>query len=85
MSSSGLRTLKEQKVSDYDNSDPTDSWEIQPCQFKQDDSLPQILKCVCSRSRVSIVEPKNIEEAMADSAWIEAMQDELHQFDRLRV
>ncbi|GJT50812.1 integrase, catalytic region, zinc finger, CCHC-type containing protein [Tanacetum coccineum] len=27
---------------------------------------------------VSIVEPKNIKEAMADSAWIEAMQDELH-------
>ncbi|GJQ99178.1 retrovirus-related pol polyprotein from transposon TNT 1-94 [Tanacetum coccineum] len=34
---------------------------------------------------VSIVEPKNIKEAMADSAWIEAMQDELHQFDRLNV
>ncbi|GKF28590.1 hypothetical protein Tco_0094932, partial [Tanacetum coccineum] len=32
---------------------------------------------------VSIVEPKNIKEAMADSAWIEAMQDELHQFDRV--
>ncbi|GJY04979.1 hypothetical protein Tco_0370919 [Tanacetum coccineum] len=30
---------------------------------------------------VSIVEPKNIKEAMADSAWIEAMQDELHQYD----
>ncbi|GJZ29759.1 hypothetical protein Tco_0574406 [Tanacetum coccineum] len=28
-----------------------DSWKIQPCQFKQDDSLPKILKCVCSRSR----------------------------------
>ncbi|GKC32935.1 putative ribonuclease H-like domain-containing protein [Tanacetum coccineum] len=27
---------------------------------------------------MSIVEPKNIKEAMADSAWIEAMQDELH-------
>ncbi|GKG12084.1 hypothetical protein Tco_0346321 [Tanacetum coccineum] len=27
---------------------------------------------------VCIVEPKNIKEAMADSAWIEAMQDELH-------
>ncbi|GKC06589.1 retrovirus-related pol polyprotein from transposon TNT 1-94, partial [Tanacetum coccineum] len=27
----------------------------------------------------------NIKEAMADSAWIEAMQDELHQFDRLKV
>ncbi|GJX18345.1 gag-pol polyprotein, partial [Tanacetum coccineum] len=33
---------------------------------------------------VSIVEPNNIKEAMADSAWIEAMQDELHQFDRLK-
>ncbi|GJQ98818.1 retrovirus-related pol polyprotein from transposon TNT 1-94 [Tanacetum coccineum] len=33
---------------------------------------------------VSIVEPKNIKEAMADSAWIEAMQDELHQFDNLK-
>ncbi|GJT98081.1 retrovirus-related pol polyprotein from transposon TNT 1-94 [Tanacetum coccineum] len=34
---------------------------------------------------VSIVEPKNIKEGMADSAWIEAMQEELHQFDRLQV
>nr|GFD24738.1 hypothetical protein [Tanacetum cinerariifolium] len=33
----------------------------------------------------SIAEPKNIKEAMADSAWIEAMQEELHQFDRLQV
>nr|GEV38106.1 Gag-Pol polyprotein [Tanacetum cinerariifolium] len=34
---------------------------------------------------VSTTEPKNIKEAMADSAWIEAMQEELHQFDRLHV
>nr|GEX70199.1 retrovirus-related Pol polyprotein from transposon TNT 1-94 [Tanacetum cinerariifolium] len=34
---------------------------------------------------VRTVEPKNINEVMADSAWIEAMQDELHQFDRLQV
>ncbi|GJV12937.1 gag-pol polyprotein [Tanacetum coccineum] len=34
---------------------------------------------------VSIVEPKNIKDAMADSACIEAMQEELHQFDRLQV
>ncbi|GJS98178.1 retrovirus-related pol polyprotein from transposon TNT 1-94 [Tanacetum coccineum] len=27
----------------------------------------------------------NIKEAMADFAWIEAMQDETHQFDRLKV
>ncbi|GKE91501.1 retrovirus-related pol polyprotein from transposon TNT 1-94, partial [Tanacetum coccineum] len=32
---------------------------------------------------VSQTEPKNIKEAMADSAWIEAMQKELHQFNRL--
>ncbi|GJX71902.1 retrovirus-related pol polyprotein from transposon TNT 1-94 [Tanacetum coccineum] len=34
---------------------------------------------------VSTMEPKNIKEAMDDSAWIEAMQEELHQFDRLQV
>nr|GEV37973.1 hypothetical protein [Tanacetum cinerariifolium] len=34
---------------------------------------------------VSTAEPKNIKEAMDDSAWIEAMQDELYQFDRLQV
>nr|GEU96707.1 retrovirus-related Pol polyprotein from transposon TNT 1-94 [Tanacetum cinerariifolium] len=32
---------------------------------------------------VSQTEPKNIKEAMADSAWIESIQEELHQFDRL--
>nr|GEU39030.1 copia protein [Tanacetum cinerariifolium] len=31
---------------------------------------------------VSTVEPKNIKELMADSAWIEAMQEELYHFDR---
>nr|GFA02097.1 Gag-Pol polyprotein [Tanacetum cinerariifolium] len=34
---------------------------------------------------VSRTEPKNINEAMADSAWIESMHEELHQFDRLDV
>nr|GEU71090.1 hypothetical protein [Tanacetum cinerariifolium] len=34
---------------------------------------------------VSTAEPKKIKEAMADSAWIEAMQEKLHQFDRLQV
>nr|GEY09554.1 hypothetical protein [Tanacetum cinerariifolium] len=33
---------------------------------------------------VSTAKPKNIKEVMADSAWIEAMQEERHQFDRLR-
>ncbi|GJU12918.1 retrovirus-related pol polyprotein from transposon TNT 1-94 [Tanacetum coccineum] len=34
---------------------------------------------------VSRTKLKNIKEAMADSEWIEAMQEELHQFDRLDV
>nr|GEY92785.1 hypothetical protein [Tanacetum cinerariifolium] len=34
---------------------------------------------------VSIAEPKNIKEAMPDSAWIEAMQKELYQFNKLQV
>nr|GFA57944.1 retrovirus-related Pol polyprotein from transposon TNT 1-94 [Tanacetum cinerariifolium] len=34
---------------------------------------------------VSRTEPKTIKEAMADSAWIESMREELHQFDRLDV
>nr|GEW29038.1 hypothetical protein [Tanacetum cinerariifolium] len=32
---------------------------------------------------VSQTKPKNIKEAMDDSSWIESMQEELHQFDRL--
>nr|GEU56311.1 putative ribonuclease H-like domain-containing protein [Tanacetum cinerariifolium] len=34
---------------------------------------------------VSQTEPKNIKEAMADSAWIESIQEELHQLDRSNV
>ncbi|GJS10032.1 retrovirus-related pol polyprotein from transposon TNT 1-94 [Tanacetum coccineum] len=34
---------------------------------------------------VSTIEPKNIKEAMADHSWIESMQDELNQFERLKV
>nr|GFA06280.1 hypothetical protein [Tanacetum cinerariifolium] len=34
---------------------------------------------------MSTVEPKNIKEAMVDSAWIEVMQEELYKFDRLQV
>nr|GEX06891.1 retrovirus-related Pol polyprotein from transposon TNT 1-94 [Tanacetum cinerariifolium] len=34
---------------------------------------------------VSTTKPKNIKEAMADSAWIEVMQKKLHQFDKLQV
>ncbi|GJX48518.1 retrovirus-related pol polyprotein from transposon TNT 1-94 [Tanacetum coccineum] len=36
-------------------------------------------------SPVVLLNRKIIQEAMADSAWLEAMQEELHQFDRLQV
>nr|GEX58672.1 hypothetical protein [Tanacetum cinerariifolium] len=32
---------------------------------------------------VSIIEPKSVKEALTDPAWIESMQEELHQFIRL--
>nr|GEV85574.1 retrovirus-related Pol polyprotein from transposon TNT 1-94 [Tanacetum cinerariifolium] len=34
---------------------------------------------------VGTIEPKNIKKAMADHSWIESMQDELNQFERLQV
>nr|GEW60246.1 hypothetical protein [Tanacetum cinerariifolium] len=34
---------------------------------------------------VSRTEPKNIKEAMANSAWIESIHEELHQFNRFEV
>ncbi|GJV89248.1 retrovirus-related pol polyprotein from transposon TNT 1-94 [Tanacetum coccineum] len=34
---------------------------------------------------ISSIEPKNIKEAMTDHSWIESMQDELNQFERLQV
>ncbi|GJW34923.1 retrovirus-related pol polyprotein from transposon TNT 1-94 [Tanacetum coccineum] len=34
---------------------------------------------------ISTIKPKNIKEAMADQSWIESMQDELNQFERLQV
>ncbi|GJX19056.1 retrovirus-related pol polyprotein from transposon TNT 1-94 [Tanacetum coccineum] len=34
---------------------------------------------------VSTAEPSNIKKEMADHAWIEARQEEIHQFDRLNV
>nr|GEV04654.1 retrovirus-related Pol polyprotein from transposon TNT 1-94 [Tanacetum cinerariifolium] len=48
-------------------------------------SARNIWRDVYVRTHMSRTEPKNIKEAMADSAWIEAMQEELHQFDQLDV
>jgi len=31
------------------------------------------------------IEPKNVNEALADSNWVTTMQEELHQFERNKV
>nr|GEY66168.1 hypothetical protein [Tanacetum cinerariifolium] len=49
------------------------------CQLKSDGEM-----CMFALT-VSRTEPKNIKEAMANSAWIELMHEELYQFDRLDV
>nr|GEZ27190.1 hypothetical protein [Tanacetum cinerariifolium] len=49
------------------------------CQLESDGEM-----CMFALT-VSRSEPKNIKEAMTNSAWIESMQEELHQFDRLDV
>nr|GFB09047.1 Gag-Pol polyprotein [Tanacetum cinerariifolium] len=55
-------------------------------QFENDETRRQLESdgemCMFALT-VSRTEPKNIKEAMADSAWIESMQEELYQFDRL--
>ncbi|GKB36916.1 hypothetical protein Tco_0881858 [Tanacetum coccineum] len=38
-----------------------------------------------SHSPLELIEPKNIKEAMLESSWIEAMQEEIHEFERLQV
>ncbi|GJV42562.1 hypothetical protein Tco_1421002 [Tanacetum coccineum] len=57
-----------QKASDYDISGPC----------KQDNKLATDPEMCMFALSVSTEEPKNSKEAMADSAWIEAMQDKLH-------
>nr|GEX84008.1 retrovirus-related Pol polyprotein from transposon TNT 1-94 [Tanacetum cinerariifolium] len=54
-----------------------------PYQFRTRRQLESDGKMYMFALTMSQTEPKNIKEAMADSAWIESMQEELHQFDRL--
>ncbi|GJW99671.1 retrovirus-related pol polyprotein from transposon TNT 1-94 [Tanacetum coccineum] len=51
--------------------------EAEDAQFEQYEFINPSVHCTA--------EPKKIKEAMADHAWIEEMQEELHQFDRLEV
>nr|GFC68924.1 integrase, catalytic region, zinc finger, CCHC-type, peptidase aspartic, catalytic [Tanacetum cinerariifolium] len=44
----------------------------------------QALFC-CYDAFLTLVEPKTYKEALTQSCWIEAMQEELHEFERLEV
>ncbi|GKD99102.1 hypothetical protein Tco_1382999 [Tanacetum coccineum] len=39
----------------------------------------------CYHSILSKVKPKNFKMAVTEDCWFEAMQDEIHEFDRLQV
>ena len=73
---------------------PTNSWKHQSSHPLQNILTPlnssistrSKLQSMCAFSAyVSIIEPKNIKEALPDSDWISAMQEELNQFERSRV
>ncbi|GKD70682.1 retrovirus-related pol polyprotein from transposon TNT 1-94 [Tanacetum coccineum] len=60
---------------------------IETDEFNQEDSanFNGILDFCFQYNTPCTIEPKNIKEAMADHSWIESMQDELNQFERLQV
>ncbi|GJS41720.1 retrovirus-related pol polyprotein from transposon TNT 1-94 [Tanacetum coccineum] len=57
------------------NAEENNNNQAEDTQFQQDEFINPFY--------TRTAELKNIKEAMADSAWIKAMQEELHQFDRL--
>nr|GEW14430.1 retrovirus-related Pol polyprotein from transposon TNT 1-94 [Tanacetum cinerariifolium] len=73
-----------QMASNHVSSDP-----VPKCQrmaLEHDSLSPELDGKMCMFAFiVSRTEPKNNKEAIADYAWIESIQEELHQFDRLEV
>ncbi|GJW44501.1 retrovirus-related pol polyprotein from transposon TNT 1-94 [Tanacetum coccineum] len=47
--------------------------------------IPHVSLAVALIPTNTIVEPKNYKEALKESCWSEAMQEEIHEFDRLQV
>ncbi|XP_019233018.1 PREDICTED: uncharacterized protein LOC109213653 [Nicotiana attenuata] len=43
------------------------------------------LKKKANIARISQIKPKKVDEALKDSSWVQAMQDELDQFDKNQV
>nr|GEV31099.1 retrovirus-related Pol polyprotein from transposon TNT 1-94 [Tanacetum cinerariifolium] len=67
------------------NAEENNDNQAEDTQVQQDEFINPFYTLVREVVTVSTAEPKIIKEAMANSAKIEAMQEELHQFDRLQV
>ncbi|GJV77552.1 retrovirus-related pol polyprotein from transposon TNT 1-94 [Tanacetum coccineum] len=59
--------------------------QVQPSHLDNRSSSRPNLRYAMYALTVSTIKPKNIKEAMADHSWIDSMQDELNQFERLQV
>nr|GEX47985.1 hypothetical protein [Tanacetum cinerariifolium] len=79
---SNVPTFNQPQVSEYQW---TKDHPLEPVHGNPSRSLATYPEMCMYALTVSTAKPKNIQEAMADSAWIEAMQEELQQFDRLQV
>ncbi|GKA39805.1 hypothetical protein Tco_0732356 [Tanacetum coccineum] len=71
------------RIQDHSN-EPSSSKLVPNVSLPADTTDPSLQDLELLSSPIT-AEPKNIKEAMADHAWIEAMQEKLHQFDRLNV
>nr|GEY53797.1 retrovirus-related Pol polyprotein from transposon TNT 1-94 [Tanacetum cinerariifolium] len=76
---STARTPEQNSVVERQNHHPLEQVRRNPSRLVQTRrQLATDLEMCMYALTVSTAEPKNIKEAMADSAWIEAMQEELH-------
>nr|GEU35636.1 retrovirus-related Pol polyprotein from transposon TNT 1-94 [Tanacetum cinerariifolium] len=76
-----------QKASDYDNPGPVPQRQDVSSSADKKNTYQMMNLPILSvhRHKMLLSLPYTTLEAMADSTWIEAMQEELHQFDKLQV
>ncbi|GJY24289.1 retrovirus-related pol polyprotein from transposon TNT 1-94 [Tanacetum coccineum] len=67
------------------SSEESSSSDVIPTIVHQDAPLHQQALFCYYEAFLTSVEPKNYKEALTQSCWIEAMQEELHEFERLEV
>nr|GEZ06785.1 hypothetical protein [Tanacetum cinerariifolium]GEZ71096.1 hypothetical protein [Tanacetum cinerariifolium] len=53
--------------------------------FLAPEVIAPIAEVVAPKPAASFVEPKNFKQAMIESSWINVMQEEIHEFERLQV